>query len=140
MKCVFLVGYLLLLVGFSSAEAHDEMILKCSKNVPVDAIHKLKEEVLENGLIAEFYDRVDWKGEFDGSHDLIAYSSPSSAGHMPYPIYYEVDLDFDGNPDKKYQDVRGIGQCKDIIETDDYNSPGEHESLSEMKRWLAEGL
>jgi hypothetical protein len=129
---VFLLGYLLASSLLYIVFAHDKLITGCSKNIPIKSVTYLFELKLSNGMIAEFYDRNN-----DHKSDIIAYSLPAKKGHRQYPIYYEVDLDFDGLYDKLYTDKAGTGDCNAIIEIDDYDKPGDHWRPADFDRFRA---
>ena len=100
------------------------MLKQCHRYVPTDTVVLIGAAILGNGLVAEYYDR-----NADGKADVISYSFKTKKGHQPFPVYYEVDLDYDTFPDKRYIDVRGNGRCENIFELEDYNSPGDHQNL-----------
>lgn len=112
---VFLLGALALTL---SALAHDEAILYCNRNLTVAHVKKVFEQIdASNGLLSEGYDRND-----DGKADIIAQSSIIGAtneeGFTPHranPVFWFVDIDFDGKGDKVYIDTHGEGRCEDIV-------------------------
>jgi len=107
------------------AYAHDDAILKCSNNVDYKSVTKLNETLVMNGLLDEHYssqgnDMVD-------IHVLSNVTGPADKdGFIPHqanPIFWSVDLDFDGVVDKVYIDVHGEGHCDDIILYQDLTAP-----------------
>jgi hypothetical protein len=97
------------------AKAHDAAILRCSNNLVVKHVTKLSETINSNGTVSEWYDRNG-----DGKPDIEAISSilkqiVISVRHQEHPIFWVVDIDFDGLPDKVFTDIHGEGRCDDIV-------------------------
>jgi len=123
-----IVGTLLALLGPCAANpayAHGDTIVKCDRNLKVDSVVKIDEKTLQNGLLDEHYDRND-----DGLVDIHAYSAITGTmdennlvPHRAFPIFWHVDLDFDGRVDKIFIDIHGEGRCGDIKLYLDMNAP-----------------
>lgn len=115
------------MLPMGTAFAHDTEILQCSKNLKVEQVKKLAENINPNGTLSEAYDRND-----DGRIDIEAISHMSATGlesgvmifeHAEHPFLYVVDLDFDGIPDAVYVDKSGVGRCDDIVLYKDLTKP-----------------
>lgn len=107
--------------------AHDAEILQCGNNLHVDHAKKIEEWVLQNGLLAEAYDRND-----DGKADIVTLSVVTGhkedgenvvIEHRPHPLFYEVDVDYDTVLDAVYIDRVGNGVCNDIVLYQDMSEP-----------------
>jgi len=122
--------------GTLPATAHDILLLKCGQNTSGEdvTITVLGVSVLPNGLVAEQY-----ATDPNMKLNLITYTPSIGGGddHKIYPLFYEVDHDGDGYPDKLYIDKKGDGTCEGIVLYEDYNTPGEHTSPSEMSNWIS---
>ena len=122
LRAIFAIGFWLL-VGtlvysceVTPGYAHDDAIVKCSNNIVYKSVTKLNEFRMENGLVDEHYD-----SNSDGLPDIHVLSSIRGVSdedgltpHDPNPVFWIVDLDFDGFEDKVYIDLHGEGQCGDI--------------------------
>ena len=114
------------LFGPDLVAAHDFAILYCSNNIKIEHVTKLDEETLQNGLLDEHYDRNG-----DRIADIHALSSITGAmdlesglvPHREHPIFWQVDLDFNGLIDIIYVDIHGEGRCDDIKPYLDLNAP-----------------
>lgn len=134
----FVLGSSLCSVTSQPLYAHSTVITSCVNGV--EKVKKLKEQNLPNGLIAEIYDVQGNGRTLDGTPDIVSYSAPVAGEHRPFPLFYEVDEDGDGVPDKLYIDKLGTGSCEGVDLYDDYNKAGSspHRSPSEMPRFLTE--
>jgi hypothetical protein len=109
---------------------HDTEILRCRNNLQIDAVEKVAEYLLPNGLLEEDYDRNG-----DGTADILTLSYVRAShpdgqiDHDPHPVFYIADLDFDGNADVVYIDKYGAGQCEDIVLYRDLRVPAAQERL-----------
>lgn len=133
-------GGLLLVFGLAGkGHAHDTEILKCDKNLKVEQVKKLGENINPNGTISEAYDRngdefVDIEAI---SHVNITRQETGAIviDHAEHPFLYVVDLDFDGNPDMVYVDKSGLGKCEDIVLYKDLTVPhNEDRNDGDMKQ------
>ena len=113
------------LFGPDLVAAHDDAIIRCDRNLKVDHVTKVGEEMFQNGLLDEHYDRND-----DGVADIHVLSSITGTTtdeglvpHRPSPIIWQVDLDFDGQIDRAYIDIHGESRCEDIMLYLDYHAP-----------------
>ena len=109
----------------NASHAHDDAILRCDRNIKIDRAVKVDEQTLTNGLLAEHYDRNG-----DGLVDIHVYSAITGfmddngyVPHKAFPIFWHVDLDFNGKVDKVYVDIHGEGRCDDIVLYLDLNAP-----------------
>lgn len=112
------------------ALAHPEVILKCDRNLKVDRVQLVQDPVvLDNGMISERYDR-NGDGNVDIETLSIAVSddaeyNPTDGAykfvHRRFPLFYVVDLDYDGQPDAVYidQTAEGVndpkGHCDNVV-------------------------
>jgi hypothetical protein len=80
----------------------------------------VKESTQPNGLVLEGYDTNK-----DGKADITTLSHNEGAwgSHRAFPLFYLLDLDFDGEPDAVYIDREGFGFCTDIMLYEDLNMP-----------------
>jgi hypothetical protein len=117
--CGLLCG-LLAFMGPVDAEGHSREITQCKGNIVYKKAERIgKPYVVEsNGLIAEDYDTNG-----DKRTDVIALSHPDGASHKEHPVFWIVDLDFDGEPDAVYIDKYGLGKCTDIVLYQDLTKP-----------------
>lgn len=122
------MGLIVMLTVWGKAFGHDTEILQCSKNLKVEKVEKITENINPNGTLSEAYDRNG-----DGKIDIEAISHMSATKvfeHAEHPFLYVVDLDFDGQPDAVYVDKSGIGKCEDIVLYRDLTEPHQ-ESVDE---------
>lgn len=113
----------LLFAAALAMPVHDTQILNCNQ---IKAATKLREVQLANGLLAEAYD-VDG----DGKQDVVTLSSitgsnPAGQGevpHEPFPIFYILDRDKDGQADTVMVDKNGDGFCESIVLYQNLNEP-----------------
>lgn len=125
------VGFLflaMLMLGVPSwAQAHSTEIVKCGNNIKYSKAVFVEDWSLPNGLLAEAYDTNG-----DGKTDVVALSAikktqPTQSGvrveHNIHPIFWLVDLDLDGEPDKVFVDKKGEGLCSDIVLYKDLTEP-----------------
>lgn len=105
-----------------AASGHDQVILQCAKNIPIKEVYLKGTVVLENGLISELYSKTP-----DGVGYIEALSIPSNRvpgeDHDPFPLFYIVDTDGDGEADVTYEDTAWdepdlAKHCDKIIEVD----------------------
>lgn len=109
----------------TQAFAHNDVILKCSNQ---KVATRLSDGVLPNGL---FIERYDTNG--DGRPDVLTLSHTTATKqlgggkveveHTALPVFYVVDLDLDGEPDKIFVDTVGDGGCGAIAEYQDLTGP-----------------
>lgn len=116
------------------AEGHSEAIVQCKGNILYKEAKKVDQDALlsSNGLYAEHYD-TNGDGKFDVL--TLSYTDLSDKQHNAYPVFWIVDLDFDGEPDAVYIDKKGLGKCSDIVLYEDLNS----QPYSEEKPMLDRG-
>lgn len=135
---VLTVGLLTCIGQPQPAMAHPHAILKCGKNIKYAYAALINEGVDENGLYRERYDT-----NRDGKSDVAALSHVRYASkdgdvvqyvHATDPIFYLVDLDFDGSVDRVYIDKGPGGNCDDIVLYEDWTKPGEHKSAPNEQR------
>lgn len=109
-----------LFVGSDHASAHSKAITDCKGNIVYKQAKLMKPAyvVESNGLIAEEYDTNN-----DKQTDVIALSHPQGTGHNQNPIFWIVDLDFDGDAEAIYVDKNGLGKCTDIVLYEDLTTP-----------------
>lgn len=121
------MSLLAMLIVWGKAFGHDTEILQCSKNLKVEKVEKIAENINPNGTLSEAYDRNG-----DGKIDIEAISHMSATKletgaivfeHAEHPFLYVVDLDFDGQPDAVYVDKSGVGKCDDIVLYKDLTEP-----------------
>lgn len=102
-----------------AASGHDQVILQCSKNITVKEVHLLETKNLENGMVSELYGRVA-----GGQPFIEALSVPKEDDtHDPFPLFYFVDTNGDGQPDTTYEDLAWddpvlANHCDKIVEID----------------------
>ena len=111
-----IISFFLNKCAITPSYAHDNAILECSNNIVYKSVTKLNEFRMENGLVDEHFDSNN-----DNIVDIHVLSSIKGATdeegltpHDPNPVFWIVDLDFDGFEDKVYVDLHGEGQCGDI--------------------------
>ena len=125
-----LLSLVLFLVPVIS-EGHSKAITQCKGNIIYKQATPVgKPYVLEsNGLVAEEYDTNG-----DKKADVIALSHQDGAtGHKENPVFWAVDLDFDGIPDAIYVDKKGLGKCTDIVLYEDLTTPSGITSIDPKK-------
>lgn len=107
--------------------SHNWQILNCSRNIVYTQAELLGIERQENGTVAEGFDTNN-----DGKVDVVAFSASTGAAdpegrdvsHKPVPIYYEVDTNYDGSPDRRfYMWGDKMEDCDGIREVLDFNDP-----------------
>lgn len=105
--------------------AHNDAIIRCSENFPVEKAVLLKTESQANGTVFEYYDRND-----DEKVDIIAISHQIDGGneHISYPFMWIVDHNFDSIPDAVYVDVGEKNECKNIKLYKDLRKPHPEEN------------
>lgn len=125
-----LAGFVALLLSFptfSSAHLKTE-ILYCPQFAEMGPTHTPKFLSSHNtgqGLIVELYDVNN-----DGRADVAVYSARSDgetdgqAYHKDAPIFYELDIDGDGEPDELWIDSRGQEKCGDLVIYSEDNAGG----------------
>jgi len=93
---------------------HQDAIVNCKGNILYKEAVKVADDVLldPTGFLAEHYDTNE-----DGKVDVVAFSTAigTRGDHRVNPVYWMVDLDFDGKPDAVYIDKKGLGKCTDIV-------------------------
>ena len=117
---VLSMGMCLVLV--MSAQGHDQVILQCAKNIPIKEVFLIGTAVLENGMVSELYSKTP------GGPGYIEALSPASLrvpgqDHDPFPLFYVVDTDGDGEADVTYEDTAWdepdlTKHCDKIVEVD----------------------
>jgi hypothetical protein len=113
----------------SIAEGHSREITLCDRNIIYKKAERLGAPYISesNGLIAEDYDTNG-----DKKADVITLSHTDGASHKEHPVFWIVDLDFDGELDAIYVDKNGLGKCTDIVLYEDLGGPpGEEAFYSE---------
>lgn len=102
------------------AFGHSKAIVQCKGNIKYSKAVKVKPDaiVVGTGLYAEHYDTND-----DGEFDVVTLSHTELGvnNHRSNPVFWIVDLDFDGTPDAIYIDKQGLGKCEDIVLYEDLN-------------------
>ncbi len=121
-----MVALAVLLIA-SRSWGHDTEIIQCDKNLKVNKVKKIAENVNPNGTLSEAYDRnADGKVDIEAiSHSLSIKKDDGSVEiiHAEHPFLYVVDLDYDGEPDAVYVDKSGAGRCEDIVLYKDLTQP-----------------
>lgn len=133
-KALGLIGLVvsLLLLATSWAYGHPGQITVCNPDLKGKKVRYIGDGMLQNGMYAEAYDTNG-----DKKPDVITWSHVHATErvkskkkdnvkviHDPFPVFYLVDLDFDGRIDKVYIDKTGEGNCKDIVLYEDLTLPG----------------
>lgn len=88
----------------SNAQGHDEVILKCSRNIPIKEVFLIETGVLGNGLYSEMYSKTEGGPPYIEALSIVTNQYPGT-DHDTYPLFYIVDLDEDGVADITYQDI-----------------------------------
>lgn len=117
---LILLSLCLCFVGPLPAAGHSREITSCKGNIPYKEAKQIGSPYVldSNGLIAEDYDTNG-----DGKPDVTAYSHPDGTKHKPHPVFWAVDLNYDGLYDFIYIDKKGLGKCTDIVLYEDLNKP-----------------
>ena len=93
---------------------HQDAIVNCKGNILYKEAVKIGPDqiLITSGMYAEHYDTNG-----DGKFDVVALSTAIGANgdHRVNPVFWMVDLDFDGKPDAVYVDKNGLGKCSDIV-------------------------
>lgn len=104
------------------AQAHDQVIIQCSKNIPIKEVFLVGSSRLENGLISEVYSKTKGGDPYIEALSVETAQYPGQ-DHDPFPLFYLVDTDGDQNPDITYEDTAWdepdlSKHCDKIIEVD----------------------
>ena len=110
-----------------TAQAHEWQILNCSRNIIYTQAELIEVTREENGTVSEWYDTNN-----DDKIDLVAYSAATGEAdptgltvpHKAVPLYYDVDTNYDGQPDRRFVVLSNrMEDCDAIRESLDYSDP-----------------
>lgn len=99
------------------AEGHNKAIIQCRQNIVYDRAIKIGDDVISKDFYLEHYDTNN-----DGKFDIQTLSYRDLAVHNANPVFWMVDLDYDGEADVVYIDKKGLGICTDIVLYEDLNN------------------
>lgn len=115
------------------SEAHSKEITQCRENIVYQKADLVAGPILlDSGLVVEAYDTNG-----DKKPDVVVFSHFKGDGtHSEHPIFWMVDIDFDGVEDAVYIDKRGLGVCTDIVLYEDLYGPGPSHQFYNSKKPL----
>ncbi len=104
----------LLLVSFAISDNITGQLWNC--HIPEKQLKHLKTEGYNmNGLEVVLY-RLSRR--WNEQQDTLLIYETSRGKTQPFPHYYIYDMDFDGMPDKAFEDMQGNGICQQMREVE----------------------